>query len=340
MEYIKVDTNCNGCGLCFRMSKYICESDDGKAMGILGHSIPQEERLRVQREAAICPIHALSIEKKVLTQHNGREGVEDIIRYLEQWEKGFSVTYLEPHRLEIPSDIDFMVEKLTLLCVLKLFRFHNTQRAAMSYAKSCFYDTCYSEKAWRPIVRKALVDFTVHQLSPYYCCEDSEQSVYYGYNQDIRQVLGEAYAELVRVMPSRAISVEWKGFSCYPKSWMIEALTDYNRWKGDCSVMESVREELNTEGTYTYQFKVEGTSGYVDGLLNFFSREGCYSVNYGSALEDFTEDLKNAITFLFTEILEPEVMVNRSLKYFEDLVKEAIRLKIENLRQFYMTSIN
>lgn len=55
-------------------------------------------------------------------------------------------------------------------------------------------------------------------LKPYYTCEDSEESIYFSYNQKIIKLLSNAYAEICELSGGNCnIPESWKTFSFYLK---------------------------------------------------------------------------------------------------------------------------
>lgn len=330
MQYIMVNERCNGCGLCFQLNMYIRENDDGNAEPIYGVAIKNVDKERVKKVVSSCPTKALLIENKQITTKKGHEGIREIIDDLNLWIEKQSVTMLDRGVFGPPDkeEVESLARSLSNECMYRGTRRQTSESKARSNAKECFERYCYSENAWRNVVRKVLVDYTVKHMKPYYTREDSNESAYYIYNISARKKLGEAYEEIKNILPDNELTKEWQEFSCYPDKYIVQSVEDFNFWKGDVSVMSEVKGWLSDKSYYLSDLEVDG---YSDG--GFFSRKGTYWAFYGSGVDEFCTDLADAIMSLFKYDLEPEEKVNSLLKIYETQFKNELRKKAKELER-------
>lgn len=334
MKYIVIKNTCNGCGLCFSLTKYIEENDDGNAKAIPGVAVSADDYLTVTNVEERCPVNAFGTEAKATTDKIGIAGVKDVINNLRLWIDNFSVDKVERHPLPVPDEgsLWILIHELTGPCNSKvMFKSHTTESKAMKYAKDCFERYCWSERAWKNVVRKVLFDSQAKHLKEYYTLEDTEDSAYYKYNVAARKKLGETLSEIKHLYPACNISEEWKNFSFYPDKNLVSTMEDFNYWKGDISVMEEVKGWLADK---SYYFSCIEVDGFDDGC--FLKRTGSWHADMHEALEEFEKDLTTGIQSLFKYDLEPEKRMNQILGIFEEQMKKKLKVKVEELESYLL----
>lgn len=339
MKKISVNENCSGCGLCIVNCCYLQENSEGNAEPIPGKVIRDEDIENVKKVIAECPENALQIVETGNTNKKGREGVEEIIAALRNQCNSFTVKKISNSDVRLNSG-DYHIPIPSSSKEYK--RDYTSKSSAKSAAKDEFNRLCYSESAFRPMLKKVFVEYKVNVLKPYYTCTDTEDSVYYSYNQQIRKILYDTYAEIDEVLTgSNKIPNSWRNFSVYlnDKDWQIESLRVFDERSTNSGIITDLRDrgEYTSLSWYLDRLDYDYDEIYIgEGLFgkSKYKTRWYFSGLYEEAKE-FIEDLKGSIDAMSKDIEDEAVnIVNYALKDFEEKVKEKLSAKISELEKY------
>lgn len=339
MKQISVNENCSGCGLCIVNCRYLQENAEGNAQPVDGKAIQDKDMESIKKIIAECPEHALQIVEKGSTDKKGAAGVADIIDSLKYQCNSFTVKKVSNSDVKLNSKGYYIPIPRSSK---EYRRDYTSESSAKSAAKDEFNRLCYSETAFRPIIKKVFVEYKVNVLKPYYTCTDTEGSAYYIYNKQIRKLLTDVYAEIGEVLGgNNKVPESWKNFSVYlkEKDWAIEPLKEFD----ERSTSSGIIADLKDRGEYT------SLSWYVD-RLNYdhdeiYVGEGLfgkskyknmwYFSGFYEEANEFIDDLRGSIDSMSGDIEDGAVSsVNYALEAFENKVKEELSTKICELENY------
>lgn len=337
MKQIKVNNNCNGCGLCIVNCPYLQENADGNAEFIAGKSIAANDLDAVAKVISECPQNALELVDTGSTNKKGKDGVKDIISMLQKELENFHVPKVSKSAIsfkakDYPIPVPFTTKEHR--------RDYSSEGAARSTARDEFDRLCYSESAYRPTLKKIFVEYKVRFLKPYYTITDTEDSAYFQYNQQIRNLLANAYTEITELIGDK-VPESWKEFSVYlgRSDSPIEILMRFD----DKSTCSGIIAELKSLGKYSkldwyidemdFDYDEEYDGEGLFGKTKY--KKKYYFSGFNSAARDFIKDLTDAISYRSSDITDVAVTdVNYALESFEKKVKEEWQKKISELDKY------
>lgn len=335
MKQINVNNNCSGCGLCTINSIYLKENDEGYAQPIPGKAIKDSDINELKEIIEKCPEKALSIIETGKATVSGKAGVKQIIEILKKQCQSIKVK-------EITNlDVKFNIKNYSIYVprTLKDIQTYSSESAAKSVAKDEFNRLCYSEYAYKPLIKKVFVEYKVNILKPYYICEDIPESAYYKYNEIIRKQLADAYAEICDLLGEDKLSKSWKDFSFYlnPKEVYIEYIKDFDI---NTSEEEIINELKSLSGTKLNDYILEMDFDYDEeyngtGLFGKTKYKKVWRFSgFDEAVKSFIKDLVWAIDYKSDDIEKNAVYwINEALQTFEKEVKKVYMNKIEELEK-------
>ena len=339
MKQIKINSNCDGCGICVvKLGKYIEENDEGNAQPITGVFIKSEDIGEIDTMICECPTNSISIVDSGVTGKVGVEGVKEVIFDLKKKCKEFKVD--KPNS----SDYRFDVRKYhqDIPYSNKMYDYdYSSERSAKSAAEDEFRRLCYSENACRPIVKKIFVEYKVDKLKKFYDYENEEDNYYYKYNEKIRHYLADAYAEICSLVGENVISEDWKQFSVYltdKNCYYIEFLKDYDENSKDCDIIEKIEDfskdsDFRGIKSYLLDFEYDSTEEIVGtGLFGKtkYKEKWCF-YGFREAAREFMEDV------YYHMDMDDDIMdragdyISSACEEFESVVKEKFNEKIDEL---------
>lgn len=339
MKQISVNTNCSGCGLCVVNCKYLKENSEGNAEPVEGKVIKQEDIESVKKVIAECPENALQIIETGSTNKKGVAGVREIIADLKNKCSNFSVTKITNSDIRLNSkDYDIPIP----ISGKEYRRDYTSESSAKSAAKEELNRLCYSETAYRPMLKKVFVEYKVNFLKPYYTCTDTEDSAYYTYNQQIRKLLSEAYAEIEEVLDgNHKVPESWKDFSVYlkGKDISIEILKEFDKRSTNSGIIADLKDrgEYTRLNWYANNLEYDYDEIYVgEGLFGKSKYKNMwYFSGFSEGAKEFIDDLKDSIDSMSDEIEAGAVSnVNYALETFEKKVKDELGAKISELENY------
>lgn len=338
MKKIVVNGSCIGCGLCTASCEYLVENAEGNAEAVIGKVISNEDLSRIKEIVKECPSSALNIVEIKSDGKKGKEAVKDIIKMIENKANEFSVKEITGS--DIPLNVDDY--DIPVPWSRKEYNRFSSERAARNAAKDEFYSLCYSQSAYRPMLKKVFVEYKINKLRPFYTLEDNDSSFYYSYNQKIREFLADIYIKICDALgDSNSISEEWKKFDMplSKKDFAIEAFDYYD----SRSTQSGIMEEFKSRGEYT------SIDWYVD-MMDFdfdemYAGEGLfgrtktknewYFTGFHSAAKDFVDDLKHAINMVSDEIEEGAAgFANSAIGSYNERVKKELKNKAAELKKY------
>lgn len=339
MRQIKVSEKCNGCGLCIVNCGYLKENTEGNAEPVEGKAINDNDLKMIEKIVNDCPEKALSIVNKSLTSISGKAGLKDLIEILKKTSNNFSIKKITAKDVKL-SIKDYYIA--VPYSSKENNRDYNSESQAKSAAKDEFNKLCYSETAYRPMIKKVFVEYKVNVLKPYYTCEDVEASVYFSYNKEIRKLLADVYAEAHEICGgSCALSESWKDFNAYlsDRDFSISFLKEFD----GRSTSSGIISDLQDRGEYT------SLNWYVDRMDfdydEIYEGEGLfgkskykkkwYFSGFYSSANEFIEDMKSSFDSMSNDISEGAAdLVNSALRDFEKLLKEKLKEKISEFESW------
>lgn len=338
MKQISVNENCSGCGLCIVNCHYLQENAEGNAEPVYGKAIQDNDMESVKKIIAECPEHALQIVEKGSTNKKGAAGVADIISALKNQCKSFVVKKVSNSDVKLDSK-DYCIPIPSSSKEYR--RDYTSESSAKSAAKDEFNRLCYSETAFRPMIKKVFVEYKVNVLKPYYTCTDTEDSVYYSYNQQIRKLLSDTYAEIGEVIGgNNKVPESWKNFSVYlkEKDLSIEVLKEFDERSTSSGIISSLKDLSSTSlSDYVSDMDFDYDETYAgEGLFGKTKYKNMwYFNNFREAAKSFIDDLVWAIGHTSSDIEDGAVSsVNYALDTFEKKVKEELGAKISDLEKY------
>ena len=336
MKKVEVSSNCSGCGLCVVNSHYLQENDEGYAQPVPGKAIKDSDIDAVEKVVSECPEKALSIIEMGKATVSGKGGVAQVIEALKKQCESISVKKIGS------SDVRLRVKDYNISVPYsdKEYRSNYTSKSsAKSAAKDEFNHLCYSEHAYRPLIKKVFIEYKVNVLKPYYTCDDVPESAYYQYNEIVRKQLAEAYAEICVLVGEEKLQKTWTEFSVYPKSkdWSIEALRDFDERSTSSAIMSSLKDIPYTGlNDYVSDMDFDYEEKYVgEGLFGKWKfKDMWYFSGFRSAAERFIDNLIWAIDYRSSDITDGAVVnINSAFKSFEEELKKAYMSKIDELKK-------
>ncbi|MEG1958098.1 MAG: ferredoxin [Lachnospiraceae bacterium] len=336
MKQIKVNEKCNGCGLCIVNSPYLQENDEGNAQPVPGKTIKDIDLKEVEKVVEECPEKALSIIDTGKATVSGKAGVNQIIDVLKKQCDSINIKKVGN------SDVKLDVKKysINLPCSNKEYRRdYTSESSAKSAAKEEFNRLCYSENAYRPLIKKVFVEYKVNVLKPYYNCEDVPESAYYKYNEIARKQLADVYAEICELVGDNKLPASWKEFSVYPKNkdWIIEALKEFDERSTASGIISSMKDISHTDlNSYISDMDFDYDEQYAgEGLFGKTKYKNMwYFSGFNSAAKSFLDDLTWAIEYMSSDIEKGAAeLINIVFKTFEEELKKTYNDKIEELKK-------
>lgn len=339
MKQISVNKNCSGCGLCIMNCNYLQENAEGNAEAVPGRAIKDKDMENLKKVIAECPENALSIVEVGSTNKKGSAGIAEVIAALKKKCNEFTVKRIGNSDVKLNiKDYDISVP----MSLKERRRDYTSESSAKSAARSELNRLCYSQTAYRPMIRKVFVEYKVNILKPYYNCTDTEDSIYYSYNEQIRKLLSDAYAEIDEISGgNNRVPESWKNCSIYFKD--SDFAMERIKYFDDLSTNSGIISDFKSRGEYT------SLDWYVDRLdydyderyvgEGLFGREKYKEVWYFSgfdeAAKEFIDDLKSSIDSMSSEIEDEAVdRVNCALENFEKNVKKELSAKISELENY------
>lgn len=332
MKQIKVNNNCDGCGLCIVNSMYLEENDEGYAKPIAGKAIKDSDMEKLKEVVNNCPQKALSIIETGKATALGKDGVKQIIENLKKQCNLIKVKKINNSDIKLSSKNHLIIIPTNS----KMFETYTSESSARSAAKDVFNHICFSEYAYKPLLKKIFVEYKVNVLKPYYTCEDISESAYYKYNEIIRKQLADAYAEVCDLLGEGKLAKVWKNFSVYPKDkeWEIEFLKTFDKLSTNCGIISKLKEFSDLDD-YINEVFFDYHKQYIG--ESFFGKEKYKKIwyfNMGDAESKFIDDLKWAIDYRSDEIEDRALnLINPLFDTFEKEIKKEYMKKIEELEK-------
>lgn len=336
MKQIIVNEKCSGCGLCIVNCKYLQESSDGNAEPVIGKAIQDQDMENVKKVVERCPEKALSIIESG-TSRKGIAGISEIIAVLKEKTENFKVQRVG--RNDVKMNVKEYNIPIPVGSSKEYKRDYTSESSARSAARDEFDRLCYSESAYRPIIKKVFVEYKVNVLRPYYTCTDTEESVYYSYNQKIRKILADAYTEINYILGNNKIPKTWKEFpSCLNENDIcIEQIKMFDEKSTNSGIIAALKDLPYTSlNDYVSEMDFDYDEIYVgEGMFGKPKYKNMwYFSRFNKAAEIFIKDLTNAIKYQSGEIEEYAVdIINCALEIFEKKVKEKLKNKISELEK-------
>jgi len=338
MKKIQVSNQCKGCGICIMNCSYLQENDEGNAVAVPGKFINDQDLPMVQKTIHDCPERALSLVDVGGTVKRGKAGARELLDKLKMYRKQFAVKRITG------QDVPFDCKKYCIPVPYSSLEWrdnYSSESKARSAAKDEFRRLCYSEAAYGPMLKKIFVEYRVDVLRPYYLCEDTPDSIFYSYNQEIREYLADMYATLQEVYGTTLqVPSQWKSFSVYPdrrKYSIVDLLNEYDYYSDSSGIMEDFKSSSYTQLSeyidmmdFDYNERYEGSGFFGDKHSKKW-----YFTGFNKQVEEFVSDLKSSVNYMSSEISERAANItNEVLGLFEDRAKDELDKKIKELERY------
>lgn len=338
MKRINVNRNCSGCGLCIVNCNYLQENAEGNAEPVVGKAIQDKDMKNIKKVIAECPENALQIIETRSTNKKGAAGVAEIISTLNNKCNGFTVKKISNNDVRLNIK-DYYIP--TPVSIKEYRGNYTSESSAKSAAKDEFSRLCYSETAYRPMIKKVFVEYKVNVLKPYYTCTNTQNSIYYAYNQQIRKLLSDTYAEIGEVLGrNNRVPESWKDFSVYLKDRdiSIEVLKEFDERSTSSGIISALKDLGGTSlSDYVEYMDFDYDETYAgEGLFGKTKYKNMwYFNNFQEAAQSFINDLSWAIGHMSSDIEDRVVQnINYALSKFEKIVKDELKAKIEQLKKY------
>lgn len=334
MKTLKINEKCNGCGLCIMNCEYLRENAEGNAEFIAGRYIQEEDIANVTKVVGECPCGAIQIVEESNTQKNGVEGAREVIEKLKKQIDGITI--------KRQSDLKFDAKNYAIPVPYSAkdhIRNYSSESQARSAAKDEFNRLCYSESAYRPILKKIFVEYKVNVLKPYYDCSDIEGNIYYEYNQKIREILAKTYAEINSLVGAK-VPESWKNFSVYfsNNDWEIKMIAEFDERSTSSGIISALKDLSHTSiDDYVSDMDFDYDEVYAgEGMFGRTKyKNEWYFTDFRRAAESFIDDLKWAIGYQASDIQEEATnLVDQALKSFENKLKDELQKKIVEIEKY------
>lgn len=212
MKQIKVNENCNGCGLCVLSCRYLTENAEGNAIPVAGMAIAEEDMESVKKVINNCPQHALAVYETGLTNKTGRAGIEEFK------EKAIEKLKNLPKR-EIPRTSEYRFDgkeyKVSFGSAKGQNRYdYSSYDRAMRAGKDEFERVAYSQL--QVAFTKIWMEYKTKYIKPYYTLTSSERNYYTEHNKKIEKILGDIYAEMKALGCDGKITEEFLKCEVFP----------------------------------------------------------------------------------------------------------------------------
>lgn len=333
MKVLEVNEKCNGCGLCIINCEYLYENIDGNAEFIAGGYIAEKDLQKVEKVIAECPQVAIILKEEKSTAKRGIDGAKEVIENLKK--------QVDSIKIIRNSDLKFNVENY-YIPIPRSSKAHRSDYSSESQARSVARDEfsrlCYSESAYRPILKKIFVEYKVNVLRPYYDCQDSEGNIYYEYNKQVRELLARTYAELNSLLGD-TIPESWKNFSVYfsNNDWEVKILSEFDERSTQSGIISEMKSISYTSlDDYVDEMDFDYYEAYAgEGLFGHTKYKEKWSFkDFDKAAGSFIRDLKWAISYQSSEIQEGAVsLVDDALNSFEKKIKDELKKKIVEIEK-------
>jgi ferredoxin len=339
MKQISVNRNCSGCGLCIVNCHYLQENAEGNAEPVIGKIIQEKDLEIIKKVIEECPESALQIVDIGTTSRKGGEGITDVISSLKDKCNSFSVKKVSNSDVRLDcKDYDIPIPNTGK----EYSRDYSSESSAKSTAKEEFRHLCYSETAYRPMIKKIFVEYKVNVLKPYYTCVDTEESAYYIYNKYIRELLSNAYAEICDLSGGNCrVPESWKSFSVYlsERDWEIKLLKEFDTRSTSSGIIADLKDrgEYTSISWYVDRFDYDYDETYVgEGLFGKQKyKDMWYFSGFYEVAKEFIDDLKGSIDSMSSDIEDGAVnCINYALESFDKKVKEELIAKISELEKY------
>ena len=333
MKILEVNEECNGCGLCIMNCDYLQENIDGNAEFVAGRYISEKDLEGVKKVIEECPQGAIILKEESSTGKRGAEGAKEVI---ENFKK-----QVESIKIVRQSDLKFNVENYYIYTPRssKDYRSdYSSESQARSVARDEFNRLCYSESAYRPMLKKIFVEYKVNVLKPYYDCHDSEGNVYYEYNKQVRELLARTYAELNSLLGDK-IPESWKNFSVYfsDNDWEVKILAEFDERSTQSGIISEMKSRSYTSlDDYLDEMDFDYYEAYAgEGLFGRTKHKKKWSFKgFHKAAESFIKDLKWSIDYQSSEIQEGAIsLVDDALNSFDKKLKDELKKKIAEVEK-------
>lgn len=320
MKKIVVEKNCIGCGVCFSECSYLRENAEGNAEAVSGRPILAKDINLLNKIVQNCPVNAIKIVDIKSDGKKGKDGVNEIINKFQKFSNNYTVGKLTTESLKI---IDPKVCLDTPISFEESSFDYRSKSDARAAASSEFRKLCYSENAYRKLLKQYFIDYKRRVLKPYYLCEEDENSFYYLCNQKIRKVLEDTYVEVISCTDGKIqIPESWKEFSVYPRKdsrWIkeLQNFEDYSTCSGIIAEWKSMPYTDIEDYMECVEYLDIDMSDDIGGLFSFLTRkiEWCYC-GVNEAISKCCEDLARAI------LHQEKVIEQQALDSVKEIAKE------------------
>lgn len=338
MRKLKVSEKCSGCGVCIVNCDYLEENSEGNAIPIEGNAIKEADLGRIEKIINACPEKALSIVETSSTSKRGKSGLKDLVEILKKKTNDFTVKKVSADDVKLNCNDYYIAAPYSSK---QYSRIYSSESQAKSAARDEFRRLCYSETAYRPIIKKVFVEYKVNVLKPYYTCEDVEGGIYFSYNKEIRKLLAEIYAEAQEICGGECVlSTCWKDFSIYlsEHEYPISTLKEFDKRSTSSGIISDFKEkkEYTSFDWYIDRMDFDYDEEYEgEGLFGRSKyKKKWYFSGFDDEAKEYIDDLRSSIDSMSSDISDDASnCVNYALEEFEEKVKEKLNEKIAELER-------
>ncbi|CBH21395.1 protein of unknown function [Acetoanaerobium sticklandii] len=339
MIKIIVKDNCNGCGLCIMNCNYLEENAEGNAQAVSGKIIKNSDIDNLKKVISECPNKSLELIDKQFTNKKGYDGLSDLLEVLKRKCDNFNVNKVT--NLDVKLNVNNY--DINTPFSPKEYSYYTSESSAKSTARDEFDRLCYSQSAYRPILKKLFVEYKINVLKPFYSFPDDSESIYFKYVEEIKDLLSDIYSEIQEQLElGKNIPEDWKNFNVNftDNDFFIERLKGFENRSTSSGIIDDFksRGKYTSLGWYIDRLDIDYHENYAgEGLFGRTKyKKEWYFRGFEKIAKEYIDDLKNAINSMSRDIEDDAIdTINYGLGTFEQRIKDELKIKISELENYY-----
>ena len=331
---------CIACGQCILMTDLLVETAEGKAAAASKGYIDDSFMAQAQDIVSDCPAQALRIIEVGQAQNIGGKGLAELKTALENQLRSFKFPSITTKHINFKADnyaisVPFAQGEYNYA--------YSSESGARRAGKEEFDRILYSQ--YRPIILSVFVQYKNDKLQPFYTCERTEKSFYYGVNREIEKILQAIATEAEAVTNGKCkLPQDFTEFNVYPNhrkdGYLDIALKGFENRSTQSGIIAALKDLSHTSlNDYAEGIDTDDSEEY-DGEGFFgnskYKTKWCYS-GIQSVCEDYIKDLKWAMDYVDIDEAALEVVNSVVNEYIQE-AKKAIESKIAEFSKVKVVS--
>lgn len=301
MKQFRVLEECIACGQCVLMTDLLVENAEGKAEAASKGYIADFFMAQAQQIVSECPVRALSIVEAGQAQNSGEKGLAELKIALENKLRNFKFPSITKEHVKFKADN----YAISVPYAQGEYNYaYSSESKARSAGKEEFDRILYSQ--YRPIILSVFVQYKNDKLQPFYTCECTEKSFYYGINREIEKMLQAIATEVAAVTNGECkLPQSFTEFNVYPNhrkdGYLDIALKGFENRSTQSGIVAALKDLSGTSlNDYAQGIDTDDTEEY-DGEGFFgsskYKTKWCYS-GIEAVCQEYIKDLKWAMDYV------------------------------------------